>query len=57
MFNLAERIAKGRNYYINHDKSKENDEWAHNKLFDYSYLLEDILLTNIYLELILIKML
>lgn len=50
MFKLAERIAKGRNYYIHHDKSKKSDELTHNKLFDYSYFLEDVLLANIYLE-------
>ena len=50
MFKLSERIAKGRNYYIHHDKSKKSDELTHNKLFDYSYFLEDILLANIYLE-------
>lgn len=50
MFKLAERIAKGRNYYIHHDKSKKSEELTHNKLFDYSYFLEDVLLANIYLE-------
>ena len=50
MFKLAEKIAKGRNYYIHHNKSKKSDELTHNKLFDYSYFLEDILLANIYLE-------
>ena len=50
MFKLAEKIAKGRNYYIHHNKSKKSDELINNKLFDYSYFLEDILLANIYLE-------
>lgn len=50
MFKLAEKIAKGRNYYIHHDKSKKRDELTHSELFKYSYFLEDILLANIYLE-------
>lgn len=50
LFKLAEKIAKGRNYYIHYDKSKKADELTHNELFNYSYFLEDILLANIYLE-------
>lgn len=47
---LSEKIAKGRNYYIHHDKSKQGDELKRDELFRYSYFLEDILLANIYLE-------
>ena len=47
---LSEKIAKGRNYYIHHDKTKKNNELTHDELFYYGYFLEDILLANIYME-------
>lgn len=48
--NLSEKIAKGRNYYIHHDKSKKYNELNYDELFYYGFFLEDILLANIYME-------
>lgn len=48
--NLSEKIAKGRNYYIHHDKSKKNNELNYDELIYYGFFLEDILLANIYME-------
>jgi len=47
---LSEKISKGRNYYIHHDKTKKFNELTNDELFNYGFFLEDILLANIYME-------